>query len=199
MDQSLRQTLLEMVDESRRVRAELAADGSLFQGYNPALRAIHNAQAKKLADIVDNRGWPGRSMVGEDGAAAAWMVVQQAIGLPRFMRACLELIDAAVAAGQVPRWQVALLTDRIRWLEGRPQVYGTQFDWGPDNQLHPIPIEDEATVDARRAMADLKSLAEGIAQRRKEAVESGEQPPGSDRLNRQQEFDAWAKAVGWRS
>lgn len=197
MDQALRQKLIDMVDESRRLRARLADSGSLFQGYNSELRAQHNAQAKALADIVDRHGWPDNAMVGADGAAAAWMIVQQAIGLPQFMHACLELIEAAAATGRVPRWQAALLTDRIRWLEGRPQVYGSQFDWDEKGELNPLPIEDEAGVEARRAAVDLVPLASGIQQRRAEAEANGETAP-ADWAGRRKEFEDWAKAIGWR-
>jgi hypothetical protein len=199
MDHSLRQNLIAMIEESRRLRSALAAEGTLFQGYNQQLRNLHNTHAKALADIVDRQGWPGRSLAGDDGAAAAWMIVQQAIGLPRFMRACLEVIEEAAAKGDVPRWQVALLTDRICWLEGRPQVYGTQFDWDDKGELNPVALADPAGVDARRAAADLIPLAEGIRQRRAEAVQNGETAPSAaDAAARQKDFADWAKAIGWR-
>lgn len=126
------------------------------------------------------------------------MIVQHAIGLPRFMRACLEVMESAASHGRVPRWQVALLTDRICWLEGRPQVYGTQFDWNEKGELVPLPIEDEATLDARRALADLIPFSEGLRQRRSEAETNGETAP-ADWAARQQDFEDWAKAIGWRS
>jgi hypothetical protein len=198
MDQALRQSLLKMVDEARGLRSRLAADGSLFQGYNAQMRDMHNKHAKALADMADQHGWPGKALVGEDGSAAAWMIAQHAIGLPNFMRACFELIQEAVAKGDAPRWQEALLTDRIRWLEGKPQVYGTQFDWDAKGELNPLPIEDEANVDRRRLAASLKSLADGIVQRRKEATEAGEVAP-RDPAGRKAEFEEWAKAIGWRS
>ena len=198
MDQTLRQRLIDMVEEARRMRSALAADGSLFIGYNAEMRAINNAHARELADIVDRHGWPDIAMVGQDGAAAAFILAQSAIGLPRFMRGCCELIEAAVNEGRVPRWQLALLTDRIRWLEGRPQVYGTQFDWNAAGELVPLPIEDADNVDARRVLADLTSLAEGTKQRREEADKNGERAP-HDWAARQAEFENWAKAVGWRS
>src|SRR3546814_14304323 len=127
MDQTLRQRLIDMVEEARRMRNALAAYGSLFVGYNDTMRATHNAHARSLADIVDSQGWPDTAAAGADGAAAAWIIAQHAIGLPRFIRAFLELIEEAAAQGRVPRWQVALLTDRVRWLDGRPQVCGTPF------------------------------------------------------------------------
>ena len=76
MDQNLRQRLIEMVEEARRVRAALAADGSLFIGYNADMRATHNAHARALADIVDQQGWPDTALAGADGSAAAWMIAQ---------------------------------------------------------------------------------------------------------------------------
>jgi hypothetical protein len=198
MDHTLRQRLIDMVEEARGLRRVLAADGSLFISYNPEMRAMNNAHARELADIVDRQGWPDTATVGADGAAAAFMIAQNAIGLPRFMRACRDLIETAAAAGRVPRWQAALLTDRIRWLEGRPQVYGTQYDWNAAGELVPLPIEDEDNVDARRALADLTSLADGLRQRRDEARQAGERAP-SDPAARQKEFNDWARAIGWRS
>lgn len=198
MDQMLRQKLLGMVEESRGLRTRLAADGSLFQGYNDEMRAMHNKHAKALAEIVDAQGWPGIPLAGEDGCAAAWMIAQHAIGLPRFMRACRDLIEAGVAKGEVPRWQLALMTDRICWLEGRLQVYGTQFDWDDNGQLNPLPIEDEANVDVRRIGASLTPLKDGIVQRRQEALDSGEVAP-ANAAARKREFEEWAKAIGWRS
>jgi hypothetical protein len=37
MNAALRQELLAMAEEDQRVRAELAADGSLCQGYHPVM------------------------------------------------------------------------------------------------------------------------------------------------------------------
>jgi hypothetical protein len=67
--------------------------------------------------------------------------VQHAISLPQFQRQCLALLQAAVTRGEAPAWQVAMLTDRIRILEGRQQLYGTQFDWDANGQMSPLPIE----------------------------------------------------------
>ncbi len=74
---------------------------------------------------------------GRTGSGAVWLIVQHAIGLPSFQRRCLALLEAAVARGEAPAWQVAMLTDRIRSLEGRPQSYGTQFDWDSNGELSP--------------------------------------------------------------
>lgn len=197
MDEMLRQRLRGMVERATRKRHELAAEGSLFLGYNEKLKEIHNENARQLAEIVDEGGWPDIVRAGEEGAAAAFMVVQQAIGLPRFMTACLEMMEEAAAAGRIPKWQVALLTDRICMLEGRPQVYGTQFDWDASGQLNPLPIADPEGVDQRRREADLIPMQDAIAHERGESAARGDVPP-HNWAARQADFDAWCKAIGWR-
>ncbi len=197
MDDILRRRLLDMLERDTRARQAAAADGSLFLGYNEKLRGVHNENARSLAEIVDYGGWPDKFQAGEDGAAAAFLIVQHAIGLPRFMRACLEMMEEAAERGGVARWQVALLTDRVRMLEGRPQVYGTQFDWNEKGEFVPLPIEEPATVDMRRAAADLVPMAQAMELQHKELADRGETAP-RDWLSRQREFEAWAKAVGWR-
>ena len=64
----IRSELLALVEEDQRVRAELVAEGSLFDGYHPQMR------------------------VGSDGANAAWLIVQHAIGRPAFQREALEAL-----------------------------------------------------------------------------------------------------------
>jgi hypothetical protein len=86
-----------------------------------------------------------------------------------------------------------MLDDRIRVFEGRPQRYGTQFDWDDAGRLTPLPIEDEAEVDARRARMGLDPLSEATARHRA----SGERPP-ADPAARRAAQDAWYREVGWR-
>lgn len=194
----LRQELLAMAEEDLRLRAELARTGALYQGYHPAMRAVHDRHAGRLAEILADHGWPGASRVGEDGAEAAWLVVQHAIAQPGFQRQVLVALRAAARLGDVPAWQPAMLEDRIRTMEGRPQRYGTQFDWDETGQLSPLPIEDRPDVDARRQSVGLSPIEEEIRRQRAAAAGSTERPPG-DWEARRQEREAWLREVGWRS
>jgi hypothetical protein len=40
--------------------------------------------------------------------------------------------------GDAPALQAAMLEDRIRAFEGRPQRYGTQFDWDANGEPSPV-------------------------------------------------------------
>lgn len=194
----VRQELIRMSQEDLRIRAELAADGSLYRGYHPSMRAVHDRHATRLAQILESQGWPGEPQVGPDGAQAAWLIAQHAIAQPEFQRQALSALSAAARRDEVPAWQVALLDDRIRTFEGLPQRYGTQFDWDASGQLSPLPIENPSSVDERRQAVGLPPLAQEI-QARQEAIAQGREWPPGDWETRQQEREAWLREVGWRS
>jgi hypothetical protein len=196
--ESLRSELLAMAAEDLRVRSELAADGSLFHGYHPRMRAVHDSNASRLATILDEYGWPGERQVGREGANAAWLIVQHSIAHPALQRRAHELLQAAVRRGDAAPLQAAMLEDRIRVLEGRPQLYGTQFDWDSTGQLSPLPIEDPTEVEARRRTLGLEPLEQQVNDVRAAAAREGERPP-ADWATRLREIEAWYREVGWRS
>ena len=197
MNESLRTELIKMSVEDKRVREELAADGSLFEGYHPRMLEVHQRNGKRLEEVIDEYGWPGKSLVGQDGAEAAWLILQHDISNPALQRRCLALLEAAARAGEIPLWQPAYLLDRIRSNEGKPQVYGLQFDWDEHGEMSPLPIEDIEQVDERRAVVGLGPLKEEVRKRRVAVAQSKEQPPTDWRV-RQRAIEEWARSVGWR-
>jgi hypothetical protein len=92
---------------------------------------------------------------------------------------------------------VAVLEDRIRVLEGRPQRYGTQYDWDERGEMSPLPIEEPAGVDERRRAIGLPRLGESTRRVREGARAVGERPP-PDVAQRRRESETWARMVGWR-
>ncbi len=79
MNTELRRQLLNMVEEDQRVRTELAATGELFQEYEPRMEEVHRRNAQELEAMIEQYGWLGKSLVGENGANAAWLILQHAI------------------------------------------------------------------------------------------------------------------------
>lgn len=192
MNEALRQELLAMRDEDLRVRQELADAGQLGQGYNPQMEAVHRRNAARLREIVAEHGWPGRAVASDDGAEAAWLVLQHSIGEPAMQRGYLPLLQAAAEAGQVPAWQPAYLLDRICVMEGRPQVYGTHFAYNDVGVIDIVETVDREHLDERRACVGLKPVAES---------RRGADPPpvSSEQLDRERrDMDEWARRVGWR-
>ena len=198
MDAALARELTTMAEEDQRVRAELARDGHLYRGYHPRLAEVNSRNVERLQEIIEQRGWPGRSLVGERAARAAWLVLQHAIAFPAVMRSGLQLLSEAAAQGDVSQAEVAMVEDRIRVLEGRPQRFGTQYEWDERGEMSPLPIEDPAGVDERRLALRLPRLAENTTRVREGARAAGEQPPG-DLGKRRREAETWARMVGWRT
>jgi hypothetical protein len=122
------------------------------------IREEDTANRMWLKKILAESGWPGRSLVGVDGAHAAWLLVQHADTDRPFQKECLQLMETA-PAGEVAGDDIAYLTDRVRLADGRPQLYGTQLEFR-DGEWVPRPIEDEEHIDQRRKDRGLPPLAE---------------------------------------
>lgn len=197
MKQALSERIIEMARRDEEGRAELAKQGALFEGYHPEMERIHNANADAFESILDEHGWPSRDEVGEEASKAAWLIVQHSIGKPRFQKRCLGILRDEVKRGQFDPALLATLEDRIAVFEGRPQIYGTQFDWDVRGKLSPNEILDPLEVDARRISVGLPSLAEATNEIRQRAVREGNSPP-INLDNRAKNFLVWAKKVGWR-
>lgn len=191
-----RAALLEAAERDLAVRAALAKSGALFDGYNAEMEAVHLENAALLKQAFDEIGWPGRSRFGEDGAGAAFLILQHAISRPDLQRRGLELLLEAIPRGDASALDAACLSDRIAVFEGRPQLFGTQFDWF-DGALSPAPLAEPDAVDERRASVGLPPLAEAIADMRMRADAEGQGAP-ADLARRQAGFDVWARRVGWR-
>jgi hypothetical protein len=191
MNRNLGDELLQMDEHDQSVRGELAAEGSLFEGYHPRMEAVHRRNAARLRAILDESGWPTERLVGSDGAEAVWRIAQHAIGEPDFQRLALRLLQAAAGGGEVPAWQPAMLEDRIRMFEGRPQLYGTQLEPDAEGRPRPYPIEDPERLEERRRAVGLEPLAERLAQAERE-------PLPKDRERFEREYQAWLRRVGWR-
>ena len=165
MDDSLEKALLDMEARAQALRAELIAAGEINDAHHPRMAELNRANSSRLRQMIAVFGWPGLTLVGESGSRASWRIALHSYAEPEFMRQCRDLIDRATQASDAPRWQYAIIEDRIRVYEGRPQLYGTQLRHGPQG-LEPHPIENEARINSMRAQAGLPMLAQTLAQAR---------------------------------
>lgn len=190
--------LIEAARRDLETRARLAASGALFDGYHPEMEAVHGENAALLMRAFDDIGWPGRREYGDDGAGAAFLILQHAIGHPELQRRGLALLLDAIPEGQANPLDAVYLADRIAIFEGAEQTFGTQFDWDANGQLSPAPIRDPESVDERRANVGLPPMAETIAEMRANAAAEGQTAP-ADLAERRAAYEAWARKAGWRA
>jgi hypothetical protein len=159
LNEQLRQDLLAMRAEDRRVRQELIDSGELGGSYVPRMEDVHRKNAARLRGFIELYAWPAVDIAGQDGAEAAWLIAQHAVGEPDFQRRVLALLRTCVAENRVPAWHAAYLEDRIAMHEGRPQRYGTQWVQDPtDGRYRPWSLADADHVNDRRGEVGLSPM-----------------------------------------
>ncbi len=159
VNEQLRQELLAMRTEDRTVRQELIDSGKLGGPYVPRMEEVHRKNAARLREPIELYGWPADPVAGQDGAEAAWLIAQHAVGEPDFQRYVLALLRACAAENRVPAWHAAYLEDRIAMHEGRPQRYGTQWVQDPtDGRYRPWSLADAGRVNGLRGEVGLKPM-----------------------------------------
>lgn len=192
----LRHELLAMYEEDLQMGDETIQVSSLYGGYDPHMEQLHRRNAKRLKEIIATHGWPGRSTVGSDGAAAAWFIARHAISDPPFQRKVLELLREAQKLGETPAMAIAFLEDLICMFEGRPQIYGTQFENDEqDGTLRPYRIADPENVNERRLAVGMNTIEERTLEMR-EAPQPEFDPVKYAEYRRN--YERWLRKVGWR-
>jgi len=175
-------------------RDKLIQSGQLSDGYNEEMKELHNRNAKTLNEIIDKIGYPTTIKVGEEASEAAWLVIQHSIGQPEFMKKCMNLLEVAVSENEATPKNLAYLIDRIAVFEGKPQLYGT--DWDENGSLSPNIFDDLTKVNERRKSIGLNTLEEQTKKIREQAINENQSPP-SDFEIRKQEIEEWKRNVGW--
>lgn len=141
-----------------------------YDGEPPAeltrIQQLADRHDLRLAEIVADVGWPGRTIVGEDGADAAWALAQHADRHRDLRRGWLRLLQRAVTAGEADPRHLARLIDRVAMVDGQPQAYGTYAVLAEKGIVHwQCPADGSlADVDARRAELGLPPLLEDLAE-----------------------------------
>jgi hypothetical protein len=189
VDEQLQQELLARRDEDQRIRTAVSPPPGQYTFRLPDEQAaewerIDGDNTRWLGEVLDARGWPGRTLVGEDGAEAAWLLAQHADHDPARQRAFLQALRDAVESAEASPAHLAYLEDRVRVNAGQPQLYGTQFTV-TEGEFGPRPIEDPQRLDERRAEAGLEPFADYDArmrarlQRHDGEGRPGTMPPGA--------------------
>ena len=155
---ALREELLKMAQLDQEVRQFVY--GSRGQQPDSAtvarMNSVDAAHIKRLKEIVEQYGWPDYDLVGQDGAGAAFLIVQHSPDWD-FQERVLPLLREAYERGEADGQSLALLTDRVRVHRGEPQLYGTQYQI-EEGEVVFSEIEDRERVDERRAELGMPSL-----------------------------------------
>jgi hypothetical protein len=148
-----------MAEEDQSFLTSLKSDDDEAQ---ERLQELFDRLRARFVEILDVHGWPGKTLVGNDGAEAAWTLAMHTMPEPPVLRRCLELIRIAASVGEVDASRVAFLVDRAALVDRGVQVYGTVICRLDGGGFGPPSLEDPGGVDDRRRSVGLPPLDEDI-------------------------------------
>lgn len=116
----------------------------------------------QVTGILDQYGWLGADVVGEQGNSTLFLVIQHADKLTQ--EKYLPMMRDAVKNGRAKGSSLALLEDRVALRQGKRQIYGSQIGRDETTNLYFVsPLEDPDNVDKRRAEVGLGPLADYVS------------------------------------
>lgn len=119
-------------------------------------KIIVDQNTVRLNEIIEQYGWPNRSMIGKDGTWMAWSIVQHSHDL-NFQKKCLKLLENTLDTTEPEPVLYAELNDRICRNTNQKQKFGQAII--EENGIKKFyPIENESEVDERRKSIGLESL-----------------------------------------
>lgn len=102
------------------------------------------ANQRRLEQLLSHCGWPGE-LDKKRAAFSAFLIIQHA---PLdYQLKYFEMVKAANGRGEIPNEKFVWLVDRILVKQGKPQLYGTEFEYGSNKVA---PIDDPKNLNTRR-------------------------------------------------
>ncbi len=152
----LRDEILAMVTVDQNARPQ--PGHMMSEAETAEMQRVDRLHAKRVREIIGAHGWPGRTLVGTDGAQGIWLLVQhfEISDQDEY----LPMMEAAVKKGEADGKYYAYLLDRVRVRHGQKQLYGTQYQVNAAGEWVREDIEDPAHLDERRRSVGMLPLAE---------------------------------------
>jgi len=124
----------------------------------------HAKNEERIKNLLDNNGWPKKSVIGEQGNWTICNVIQHSENDVRIKY--IPMMKEAVLANQLaPRFLVRA-QDRIATELGELQIYGGQMKYYPDTKSFNVwPVFDPENIDKRRAEIGLEPITEFLKAR----------------------------------
>lgn len=150
--------LIEMGERDQAWRKEQIKTGQWEKNKKAGL-ALDRANTKRLKIIVSKIGLPTISKVGKKGSLYAWLIAQHTQD-NNFRDEYLALMKKHL--DDIKPSHMALMQDRVNMVQGKPQIYGTQFQKAPDGYYVLWKVRDRKNLDARRQKIGLEPFAKYI-------------------------------------
>lgn len=123
---------------------------------------LNKQNQMELNKLIEQKGWPKLSDVGNNAADAAFLIIQH--GPIALQKKYLPIIEKFYKEGEANGQSYALLYDRVQVADNKPQRYGSQIKFNNLLEKYELfPLEDESRVEEWRKSVGLNSLADYAA------------------------------------
>jgi len=158
--------ILELDQKYRKQRKEVeekyGRDSDEMKAHWDLINETDSINLIKVRKILDERGWLGSKIVGDEGNSTLFLVIQHA-DLETQVK-YLPMMQEAVKLGNARGSSLALLEDRVALGQGERQIYGSQI--GTDDETgkqYVFPLIEPEKVNERRAEVGLGPLEDYIS------------------------------------
>jgi hypothetical protein len=130
----------------------------------PLARSVDEIDAANLTwlrQLISEKGFPTAAQVWNEGVHLAWILLQHADQDPKLQSQLVPVLEQRFATGELPANDLARITDRVLLASGKPQRYGTQFDWFGGEFKLPEPGR-LAEIDSERSHLGLMPLVDYV-------------------------------------
>lgn len=146
-------SLFFMAQNDISIRSEVWSDER-----DTRMHIIDSVNTIKLNCLIQKYGFPTWRLVGRTASDQAWLIAQHSD--KTFMFNFMRLYKAAVKECNANKRNLALMEDRVRLNDGRPQIYGTQIIGFSNDNNGFYPIGNVMEIDSRRKSVGLKPIKE---------------------------------------
>ena len=131
-----------------------------WEGWYTVRDSINRIHKNGLDSIIEEYGYPGYDLIGENGESNFWVMVQHSDFDPGFQAGVLILLKEQIDKKNANGSHYGLLTDRVRKNTNKPQLYGTQVNYNKFGQAYIEFLEDSVNVNNRRKAVGMELLQE---------------------------------------
>jgi hypothetical protein len=154
LDQNYRRQIDEIEDEYGRDSDEMKAHWKL-------INETDSINLIKIKNILDDRGWLGSDVIGNEGNSTLFLVIQHADLETQVDY--LPMMRDAVKQGNASASSLALLEDRVALRQGNRQIYGSQIGRDQETGEYFVsPLMEPEKVNERRAEVGLGPIEDYI-------------------------------------
>ena len=126
------------------------------------LKKQYSINTIKIKKILDEHGWLGADIIGNQGNTTLFLVIQHSDF--ETQEKYLPMMREAVQKGNAKAKDLAFLEDRVALRKGKKQIYGSQIAPDPETgEYIVLPLIDPENVDKRRAEVGLGKLQDYIS------------------------------------